>query len=31
MGMIYLNNEDINIDGIVNKWTDLNGDVKKYF
>jgi hypothetical protein len=31
MGMIYLNNEDINIDGIVNKWTELNPDVKKHF
>lgn len=31
MGMIYLNNEDINIDGIVNKWTEMNPEVKKFF
>jgi dynein heavy chain 2 len=31
MGMIYLNEEDINIDGIINKWTDLNPHVKPYF
>jgi hypothetical protein len=31
MGMIYLNNEDINIGGLVEKWLDKNLHLSDYF
>lgn len=31
MGMIFLNNEDINITGLIDKWTDSEPHLKDFF
>jgi hypothetical protein len=31
MGMIFLNNEDINIQGVIEKWGEKQPELKKYF
>jgi dynein heavy chain 2, cytosolic len=31
MGMIYLNNEDINISGLIEKWLDKHPHLKDFF
>jgi hypothetical protein len=31
MGMIYLNEEDINIEGMMEKWKESNQEAGKYF
>jgi hypothetical protein len=31
MGMIFLNNEDINIQGVVQKWTETAPHLKDFF
>lgn len=31
MGMIFLNNEDINIQGVVSKWTETAPHLKEFF
>ena len=30
MGMIYLNNEDINIQGVIEKWTESRPNLKDF-